>query len=121
MVVWRNAFDLATTAYRLTGTFPSSERFGLTSQLRRAAVSVVSNIAEGNGRSHRAEYLHHLSIAYGSLLELETQILLARALDYVQAAETNQALASTAVLGRQLIRLRRALTQVSTCPISETA
>jgi four helix bundle protein len=62
-VVWQRAIDLVECAYRISGRFPADERFGLISQLRRAAVSVPSNIAEGHGRAHLAEYLHHLSIA----------------------------------------------------------
>jgi four helix bundle protein len=69
--------ELAEGTYRLTEGFPEGERFGLVSQMRRAAVSVASNIAEGAGRSGPREFLHHLSIARGSLLELETQIALA--------------------------------------------
>jgi four helix bundle protein len=69
--------ELAEGAYRLTEGFPEGERFGLVSQMRRAAVSVASNIAEGAGRSGPREFLHHLSIARGSLLELETQVALA--------------------------------------------
>ena len=69
--VWKSALKLVGSVYKVTDRFPPEERFGLTSQLRRAAVSVVANIAEGNGRLHRAEYIHHLSIARGSLLEAE--------------------------------------------------
>src|SRR6266511_4915364 len=66
LVVWQRAIDLVECAYRISRRFPADERFGLTSQLRRAAVSVPSNIAEGHGRTPLAEYLHHLSIAKGS-------------------------------------------------------
>ena len=69
--------------YKATGGFPKSEVYGLSQQMRRAAVSIPSNIAEGYGRKHKAEYNHFLSIAYGSLLELETQFLLASDLKYI--------------------------------------
>ena len=71
----------------MTRHFPKSEDYGLSQQLRRAAVSIPSNIAEGYGRKHKAEYNQFLSIAYGSLLELETQILLAKDLNYITKNE----------------------------------
>jgi four helix bundle protein len=75
--VWQIAIELVETAYILTREFPADERFGLTSQLQRAAVSIPLNIAEGWGRSHRGDYLHHLSIARGSLMEVETCLIIA--------------------------------------------
>jgi four helix bundle protein len=75
--VWQKAMDLVEQIYTLTKTFPDEERFGLTSQMRRAAVSVPANIAEGYGRKHRGDYLHHLSMARGSLMELETHLMIA--------------------------------------------
>ena len=74
--VWDDAVRLVEAVYRFTDPFPADERYGLTSQLRRAAVSVPSNIAEGAARRSRKEYLHHLGIARGSLSELETQLLI---------------------------------------------
>jgi four helix bundle protein len=76
--VWQKAFSLSLTVYSATRTFPKEETYGLASQLRRAAVSVVSNIAEGKGRSSDKELLHFLSNASGSLFELETQLELAK-------------------------------------------
>ena len=81
--VWRDSMNLVETIYRLTGTFPHDERFGLTSQLRRAAVSIPSNIAEGAARRSTPEYLHFLSIARGSLSEASTQLQIARRLGYI--------------------------------------
>lgn len=78
--VWRDSMNLVEMIYRLTGTFPHDERFGLTSQLRRAAVSIPSNIAEGAARRSTPEYLHFLSIARGSLSEASTQLQIARRL-----------------------------------------
>jgi four helix bundle protein len=77
LVAWQRAMELAEAVYRVTALFSSDERFGLTSQLRRAAVSIPSNIAEGFGRQSRPEYLRYLRIARGSLAELGTQIELA--------------------------------------------
>jgi len=75
--VWQRAIELTESVYILTATLPDSERYGLKSQLQRAAVSIAANIAEGYGRSHRGDYLHHLSIARGSLMEIETLLTLA--------------------------------------------
>jgi len=87
--VWQKAYQLCLELYRMTKPFPSEERYGLTSQIRRAAVSVPSNIAEGYGRRTTGEYIQALYVAYGSLCELETQALLSKDLDYLnkQASE----------------------------------
>ena len=73
--VWKKAMDLVVESYRITTMLPKSETYGLASQIQRAAASVPANIAEGHGREHLGDYLHRLSIANGSLLELETHIL----------------------------------------------
>jgi four helix bundle protein len=85
--VWRQAMALVEGVYRATGAFPSAEQFGLTAQLRRSAVSVPSNIAEGFARSGSKELLHYLSVAAGSLSELDTQVKLAIRLGYLEAPE----------------------------------
>ena len=77
LVVWQEAMELVHAIYDLTSTFPDNEKFGLTSQVRRAAVSVASNIAEGQGRNSRGEFIQFLGNARGSLQELETQLLVA--------------------------------------------
>ena len=77
LIAWQKAVDLVESVYKATESFPREEIHGLTSQVRRAAVSVLSNIAEGQGRKSTMEFLHHLSIAYGSLTETETQLLIA--------------------------------------------
>lgn len=86
--VWKNAMTLAETIYDITSTFPDSERFGLTSQLRRAAVSVPSNIAEGAARGSSADFIRFLYIARGSLSEVETQCQLACRLGFTNNIET---------------------------------
>ena len=83
LLVWQKGKALAVRIYKATETFPVSERYGLTSQLRRAAVSVPSNIAEGQGRLTRGEFRHFLSQARGSLLELDTQLAIAADLKYI--------------------------------------
>jgi len=82
LIVWQRAIELSKTIYRLTADFPAAEQFGLSNQLRRASVSVASNIAEGWGRSTRGEYLQFLGHARGSLCELQTQLVIANALGF---------------------------------------
>jgi len=105
--------DLVVDVYRATECFPRHETYGLAQQLRRAAVSIASNIAEGQARDHLGDYLHHLSIANGSLMELETQILIAGRLGYVGKERQTQILSRTAEAGRMLAGLSRALRQRS--------
>ncbi len=107
--VWKKAMDLVVERYRLTGHFPKSEAYGLTSQIQRAAVSVPANIAEGHGRDHLGDYLRSLSMANGSLMELETHLLIADRLSYVRAGHLEPVLAATAELGRMLSGLSRSL------------
>ena len=83
LAAWQRAMDLVREVYRCTRNFPRDEVFGITSQMRRAAVSVPSNIAEGKGRYSRKELIQFLYKARGSLMELETQILIARDLNYL--------------------------------------
>ena len=85
LVVWQRAIQLSLAIYKLTSSFPDSERFGLTNQLRRASVSVASNIAEGYGRSSRGEYLQSLGYARGSNFELQTQLVIANGLGFGSA------------------------------------
>ena len=82
LAVWQRAVELTLAIYKLTATFPDAERFGLTNQLRRAAVSVASNIAEGYGRSTKGEYVQFLGYARGSISEVETQLVIAGALSF---------------------------------------
>lgn len=81
--VWKGSVSFVSELYKVTGTFPKIEVFGLTSQIRRAAVSIPSNIAEGAGRNHNTEFIQFLFIAMGSLAEVETQLIISRNLDYI--------------------------------------
>ncbi len=101
--------DLVVECYRVAGKFPKTELYGLTSQLQRAAVSVPANIAEGQGRSHTKEFLNHLSIAYGSLMEVETHLEIAARLSYLEHATLSPLLLKTAEIGRMLNGLMHAL------------
>jgi four helix bundle protein len=105
---WQKAFDLTISIYRATRTFPKEEIYGLSSQLRRAAVSVVSNIAEGKGRFSDKELLQFLSVAKGSLFEVETQVLLAEHLEYLNAKQSAGLSAQAAETGRLLNGLIKA-------------
>ncbi|GAB1255709.1 hypothetical protein NBRC116494_02110 [Aurantivibrio plasticivorans] len=82
--VWQDAMDLVTRTYQLTASLPPTEKYGLTSQMRRAAVSIPSNIAEGSARGSTKEFLRFLGIARGSIVELETQLQISNRLSYVE-------------------------------------
>ncbi len=87
LIAWKKAFELVIAVYRETSHFPVEERFGITGQIRRACVSVPSNIAEGQGRNSKGEFVHHLLIALGSLKELETQLLISGALGFLKSQQ----------------------------------
>src|SRR5207247_71823 len=99
--VWQAGMTLVEEVYRLTQAFPSHETYGLTNQIRRAAVSIPSNVAEGHTREHSKEYLHHLSIAQASLAELETQLEIAVRLKYCSSKQLDPILQQAVSLGRQ--------------------
>jgi len=101
--------DLTVECYGATRRFPSAEIYGLCSQLQRAAVSIPANIAEGQRRQHKPEFVQHLFIANGSLAEVETHIQLAERLGYVKAAEAARLLERTGEVGRLLNGLLRFL------------
>jgi|SRR5689334_12720838 len=107
--VWNIAMSLVLEVYRITESFPQTERFGLTSQLRRAAASVPSNIAEGHARSTRGEYKNALSVARGSIAEVEVQLTIAKELGYVQSPVLTEALAHCESISRMITNLKRAL------------
>ncbi len=109
LIVWQKSFRLCTQLYQITRSFPADERFGLTSQIRRAAVSIPSNIAEGYGRGTTRDYIRFLWIANGSLAEVETQLLLSRELDFLSQDHADAALESVAEVERILAALIRSL------------
>lgn len=107
--VWQGAIDLAEAVYRATEAFPPSEQFGLTSQLRRAVVSVPSNIAEGWGRGSRADYVRFLRVARGSLYEVKTQLVIAGRVGLAASDTLAPVLQSCEPLRRQLQALISAI------------
>lgn len=109
--VWQAGMNLVECVYRITQEFPKSEIYGLTGQMRRAAVSVPSNIAEGHVREHLKEYLQFVAMAQGSLAELQTQAEIALRLGYVSQSEYDQVSNSAISLAKQLYSLRNALTR----------
>ena len=109
LIVWQKAMDLVELVYQATKQFPKEELYGLTSQIRRSAVSVPSNIAEGQARKSTAEFLNFLSIANGSRAEMETQILLAQRLNYATSDTTQKILALSEEVNRLLNGLMNSL------------
>ena len=105
LLVWQRSMDLVETVYRVTASFPHAEQWGLVSQMRRASISVPSNIAEGYGRQATGEYRHHISIGRGSLLELETQVLLSKRLGYLQGPDADAILKEIEEISRMLATL----------------
>jgi four helix bundle protein len=105
--VWKRSIDLVDIIYKETKSFPREEAFGLTNQMRRCAISVPSNIAEGAARKHRKEFEQHLYISLGSLSELETQVIIAGRQEYL--AEPEKAIEEIGIIRRQLIGLIHSL------------
>lgn len=87
LLVWQKAIELATDVYQVTQTFPSNEKFGLIAQMRRCTISISSNIAEGAGRISKKEFSHFLNVAYGSGSELETQLIIAKNLGFLEKSK----------------------------------
>ncbi len=109
LVAWQQGMELVELIYEISAKWPKSELYGLVSQVRRAAVSVVSNIAEGQGRNSRGEFLQFLGNARGSLLETETQILVAERLKYVNAEESQRVVDKIDRVSRLLYGLMQSL------------
>ena len=107
--VWQKSYQLCLEIYRITKDFPKVEQYGLSSQIRRAVISVPSNIAEGYGRKTTPDYLRSLYIAYGSCCELETQILLSGDLDYINDDDLKEILEKIGEVERMLKALIRSL------------
>ncbi|MCA9074048.1 MAG: four helix bundle protein [Planctomycetaceae bacterium] len=109
--VWQKAIDLTVDCYAITKAYPSDEKYGLTSQTRRAAGSVAANIAEGHGRGTPKSFLNHLWIANGSLKELETHLIVSGRLEYVSREDARPLFALCEEIGRMLVGLRHSLQQ----------
>ena len=106
LIVWQKAVDLSMLIYKLTNTFPQREIYGLSSQMRRAAISIASNIAEGRARHTRKDFSHFLHMAFGSAVELETQLLIAKRLSFLgdnEYTKTNSLLSEVSKMLRAMI------------------
>jgi four helix bundle protein len=108
---WQKAMDMVQEVYEATRDFPKEEIYGLRSQIRRAAVSIPSNIAEGQGRESVKDFLRHLSIAYGSLCEAETQIVIAGRLGYIKDDASEKLMVRAGEVGRLINGLTRSLSK----------
>jgi four helix bundle protein len=111
ILVWQQAMELVTAIYKSTETWPKEEIYGLTSQVRRAAVSVPANIAEGYGRDTRGSYQQFLRIAQGSLKEVETHLLIAERLGFIESAKMGPIMAMSESVGKLLRLLIRKLSE----------
>ncbi len=120
LVAWNKAMDLVQTVYTLTKSFPTDERFGLITQLRKAAVSVPSNLAEGQGRGSRLQFAQFVSVAYGSLCEVETQLIIASRLHYLKQDDSSLVLDLTGEIGRLLNGLAKSLRRPKTTNCERT-
>ncbi|MCF7836746.1 four helix bundle protein [Candidatus Gracilibacteria bacterium] len=109
LIVWQKAFSLTKSVYEFTENFPRSEEYGLKSQMRRCAVSIVSNIAEGYARSTRKDYAHFLSNSLGSCAELETQILLSKEFNFLNEEQVKKLLTNLEEVGKMLTVIRKKL------------
>jgi len=107
--VWKKAMDVARHVYKATAKFPAEERFGLTNQIRRSAVSVPSNLAEGHARASAAEFSRFILISMGSVAELETQILLSGDLGYLDNEKKQSLLSEIDLVGKMLRGLSKAI------------
>jgi four helix bundle protein len=109
LLVWQRAVQMSVAIYRLTANFPKEEVFGLTSQLRRSGVSVASNIAEGYGRSSTGEYKQFPGMARGSILEVQTQLVIARELDFGEVEALQRAVGLSEEVGKMLAAILKKL------------
>jgi four helix bundle protein len=109
LLVWQRAVQLSIVIYKLTASFPAPERFGLTNQLRRASVSIASNIAEGYGRSTKGEYVQFLGHARGSNCELQTQLIISKALEFGSTQSRELAESLSDEVSKMLVSLMKKL------------
>lgn len=109
LTVWQKSMDLAETVYKLTSNFPSEEKFGLQLQIKRCAVSIASNIAEGAGRNSKNEFRHFLSISLGSSYELETQLILASRFNHINKESLEVVLDKLIEVQKMIIGLSKSL------------
>ena len=109
--VWQKSMDLAEAIFEITKFFPKDELYGLISQLRRAGVSVPSNVAEGSSRRSRGEFIRFINIASGSLSEVETQLMLAKRFNYIAEAQCATLLSNAEEISKMLYALQRSLTE----------
>lgn len=107
--VWQRSIDLAKHIYKISSQFPSNEQYGLASQMRRAVISIASNISEGAARSSNKEFLRFINIAQGSASELDTQLELAKELDYVDQITYEEVINDIIVVTKQLYGLARTI------------
>ena len=114
LIVWQKAMDFVVSVYRTSASFPKEEMYGLTAQMRRAAVSIPSNIAEGQGRDTAADFVRFLSIARGSVKEVETQVLIAHRLGYINQDQEAELTGLTDELSRLLTGLKASLSTKKT-------
>ena len=117
LIAWQKAMNLVTAVYEVTRSFPREELYGLSSQLRRAAASVPSNIAEGQGRATKGEFIQFLCHARGSLYEVETQVVISRNLGYLSVEQQETLLGELAELGRILNGLITSLQRKQANPV----
>ena len=110
--VWKDSRELVKMIYLLTKAYPSSELYGLSSQIRRASVSISANIAEGSGRIHIKEQAHFYQIAYSSAIELLNELILSNDLNYIKHEELNQARLLIEKITRQIAQLRKSINMI---------
>jgi len=111
--VWKHSIDFVEKIYRLTQEFPSEEKYGLVSQLRRSALSIPSNIAEGAARGSTKEYIYFTRVSLGSVAELETQLIVSHRLGYIESSDLLQLLEERASIARQLQAMHKSLSRKS--------
>ena len=107
--VWKKSIDLVTSIYKFTADYPKDEMYGLTSQIRRCAVSIPSNISEGSARTTRKDFSHFLAIALGSIAELETQLIISKNLNYLPDSVLNELMSELISIRRMTLGLRKSI------------